>query len=65
MAMSVKNLDPLNIGVPTYAPKLWMMLRSRPGDDRVRSDLEQQSWMRNELDLIGQLEPLERSWPVV
>ena len=64
MAISVKNLDPLNIGVPTHAPKLWKMTPTYHVDSQGRFKRARLRLRRTQVDLIDQLPPISAAWPV-
>lgn len=58
MKFTVKNLQPIQVGVPTHAPKLWKMAPSNP-DTSLGAIQKYRHWFsRPSEDLVDQLEPI-------
>lgn len=64
MAISVRNLEPINLGIPTHAPKLWKMSGSIPKDSTLKTRWGRLRFFGLAVDPIDNLEPLERIWSV-
>ena len=64
MAISIRNLEPLNLGIPIHAPKLWKMSGSTQKDSSLKTRWGRLRFFGVATDPIDNLEPLERLWLV-
>ena len=63
MKFTVKNLQPIEVGVPTHAPKLWMMAPAKARSPLGTLDRYKRWFSRPSEDLIDQLQPVSIDRP--